>query len=124
MPVGGFLRRLVLAILSFKATISSPKGRQTTKGTLLSPANVVCLKNMNWQEYIVSDKEVQLGKPTIRGTRISVEHLVGLLAQGWKEKDILDNFPQLSRESIQAVFAYLEDCLKDGLMFTPSKKSA
>ena len=40
---------------------------------------------MNWQNYIVSDKEVLLGKPTIKGTRISVEHLIGLYAQGWTE---------------------------------------
>jgi len=44
---------------------------------------------MNWQEYIMSDEEVLLGKPTIKGTRISVEHIVGLLAQGWTEKEII-----------------------------------
>lgn len=43
---------------------------------------------MNWQDYIVSDKEILLGKPTIKGTRISVEHVVGLLAQGWSEEKI------------------------------------
>jgi len=59
---------------------------------------------MNWQEYIVSDKEVLLGKPTIKGTRISVEHLLQLLAQGWSEQEILENYPRLSRLSLQAVF--------------------
>jgi len=93
-------------------------------GTLPSHLNVAYLMDMNWQDYIVSDREVLLGKPTIKGTRISVEHLVGLLAQGWSEKDILDNFPRLTKESLQAVFAYLQDCLKDGLLFTPAKKTA
>ena len=65
---------------------------------------------MNWQNYIVSDKEVLLGKPTIKGTRISVEHIVGLLAQGWNENEILENFPRLTKESLQAVFAYIQDC--------------
>lgn len=78
---------------------------------------------MNWQEYIVSDKEVLLGKPTIKGTRISVEHIVGLLAQGWNEKEILENFPRLTRESLQAVFAYIQDCINDGLLFTPTGKT-
>lgn len=49
---------------------------------------------MNWQDPIVSDKEVLLGKPTIKGTRISVEHIVGLLAQGWTKNEILENFPR------------------------------
>jgi uncharacterized protein (DUF433 family) len=79
---------------------------------------------MNWQNYIVSDKEVLLGKPTIRGTRISVEHIVGLLAQGWSENEILENFPRLTKESLQAVFAYIQDCIHDGLLFTPSRKTA
>lgn len=45
---------------------------------------------MNWQDYIVSDKEVLSGKPTIKGTRIPVEHIVGLLEQGWTENEILE----------------------------------
>ena len=79
---------------------------------------------MNWHEYIVSDKEVLLGKPTIKGTRISVEHIVGLLAQGWTENEILENFPRLTKESLQAVFSYIQDCLNDGLLFTPTRKTA
>ncbi len=93
-------------------------------GTLPNHLNVPYLMDIYWQDYIVSDREVLLGKPTIKGTRISVEHLVGLLAQGWSQKDILDNFPRLTKESLQAVFAYLQDCLKDGLLFTPAKKTA
>jgi len=79
---------------------------------------------MNWQNYIVSDKEVLLGKPTVKGTRISVEHIVGLFAQGWTEKEILENFPRLTKESLQAVFAYIQDCINDGLLFTPTRKTA
>ncbi|MBI1192213.1 MAG: DUF433 domain-containing protein [Bacteroidetes bacterium] len=79
---------------------------------------------MNWQDYIVSDKEVLLGKPTIKGTRISVEHIVGLLAQGWTENEILENFPRLTKETLQAVFAYIQECMHDGLLFTPTKKTA
>lgn len=81
-------------------------------------------QNMNWQEYIVSDKEVLLGKPTIKGTRISVEHIVGLLAQGWTENEIIENFPRLTKESLQAVFSYIQDCINDGLLFTPTKRTA
>jgi len=37
---------------------------------------------INWQEHIVTDKAVLLGKPVIKGTRLSIDHLIGLLAQG------------------------------------------
>jgi uncharacterized protein (DUF433 family) len=79
---------------------------------------------MNWREYIVSEKAVLLGKPTIKGTRLSVEHIVGLMAQGWTEKEILENYPRLTKESLKAVFAYIQDCIQDGLLFTSTKKSA
>ena len=79
---------------------------------------------MNWKDYIISDNEVLLGKPTIKGTRISVEHIVGLLAQGWDEAQILENYPRLTKESLQAVFTYIQECIHDGLLFSPIKKSA
>jgi uncharacterized protein (DUF433 family) len=79
---------------------------------------------MDWRDYIISDKEVLLGKPTIKDTRISVEHIIGLLAQGWTEIDILKNYPRLTKESLQAVFMYIQDCIHDGLLFTPSRKTA
>ena len=79
---------------------------------------------MNWRDYIVSDKEILLGKPTVKGTRIAVEHIVGLLAQGWNETQILENYPRLTKDSLQAVFSYIQECIHDGLLFSPIKQSA
>ncbi len=79
---------------------------------------------MNWKDYIISDKEVLLGKPTIKGTRISVEHITGLLAQGWNEGQILENYPRLKKESLLAVFTYIQECIHDSLLFSPIRKSA
>ena len=79
---------------------------------------------MNWKDYIVSDKDILLGKPTIKGARISVEHIVSLLAQGWSEAQILENYPRLTKQSLQAVFTYIQECIHDGLLFSPIKKSA
>jgi len=79
---------------------------------------------MNWKDHIISDKDVLIGKPTIIGTRISVAHIVNLLAQGWSEAQILENYPRLKKESLQAVFLYIQDCLNDGLLYSPIKKSA
>jgi len=76
---------------------------------------------MKWQDHIISDSEVLMGKPVIKGTRISVEHIIGLLAQGWTETEILENFPRITRESLQAVFAYVQSCIIDGLLFSSQK---
>lgn len=72
---------------------------------------------MKWQDYIVSDRQVILGKPTIKGTRLSVELILELLESGWNEKQILESYPSLTEESIRAVFAYLKDCLQQELYF-------
>jgi uncharacterized protein (DUF433 family) len=79
---------------------------------------------MNWKDFIISDNEILLGKPTVKGTRISVEHIIGLLAQGWNETQILENYPRLTKQSLQAVFSYIQECIHDGLLFSPIKKSA
>ena len=78
----------------------------------------------NWKEHIVTDKEILLGKPVIKGTRLSVDHLIGLLAQGWTEKQVLDNFPRLTQNDLTAVFGYIQDCMKDGLLFNLPKQPA
>ncbi len=78
---------------------------------------------MGWQEHIVSDKEILLGKPTIKGTRISVELILELLAADWSEKAILESYPNLTKTSLKAVFAYLRDCLEQELYF-PLPESA
>ncbi len=71
---------------------------------------------MEWKERIVSDKNVLLGKPVIKGTRISVEFILERLADGWSESKILESYPHLKKEDLQAVFAYLNEFVKDGLM--------
>lgn len=72
---------------------------------------------MIWQNYIVSDKQILLGKPTIKGTRISVEMILELFQSGWTEKQILESYPSLTPDSLRAVFAYLKDCLQQELYF-------
>jgi uncharacterized protein (DUF433 family) len=57
---------------------------------------------MTWQEHIVVDPQVLVGKSVIRGTRLAVEFVVDLLAQGWSEEQILKNYPVLTREDLHA----------------------
>lgn len=72
---------------------------------------------MKWQDYIVSDHQVLVGKPIIKGTRISVELILELFAAGWTEKQILEAYPTISTESLRAVFAYLQACIQQELYF-------
>lgn len=76
--------------------------------------------NINWQDYIISDNQVLLGKPTIKGTRISVELVLELFSAGWTEKQVLDSYPMLTSESLRAVFLHLKDCIQQELYFPVS----
>ena len=79
---------------------------------------------MNWREHVHSDSDVLLGKPVIKGTRLAVELLIERLADGWTEQQLLDSYPRLTRNDLNAVFAYVLDCMHDGLLFEKQKKSA
>jgi uncharacterized protein (DUF433 family) len=70
---------------------------------------------MNWRGHIVSDPDILFGKPHIKGTRIGVEFILDLLASGWNEAKILESYPHLTTEDLQAVFAFIRDCMKDEL---------
>ena len=67
---------------------------------------------MSWQERIVIDPGILVGKPVVKGTRLAVEFIVDLLAQGWSEDEILRNYPGLTREDIQACLSYASAILR------------
>lgn len=72
---------------------------------------------MEWREHIASDPEVLPGKPVVTGTRLSAEFLLSLLAGGWTEKEILDNYPHLTQASLQAVFDFAAESVRDERLF-------
>jgi uncharacterized protein (DUF433 family) len=67
---------------------------------------------MNWEDRIILDPGILVGKPVIKGTRLAVEFLVDLLAEGWTHEQILKNYPQLTAEDIQASLHYASAVLK------------
>jgi uncharacterized protein (DUF433 family) len=67
---------------------------------------------MSWQDRIVVDPQILVGKPIIKGTRISVEFVVDLLARGWMMERILREYDHLTIEDIQACLAYAGELLK------------
>lgn len=66
---------------------------------------------MNWQERIVIEPNILVGKPIIRGTRLAVEFIVDLLAQGWSNEDIIENYC-ITIEDIRACLSYASEALK------------
>jgi uncharacterized protein (DUF433 family) len=79
---------------------------------------------MDWKNRIISDKTILNGKPIIKGTRLSVEFILGRLADGWSENEILENYPGLTRDDLLAVFRYIDEAMKDGLIFNYTLKLA
>jgi len=74
---------------------------------------------MNWKAHIHSNPKILLGKPVIKGTRISVKFVLGLFSEGWTQQQVIENYPTLNPESIQAVFAFATECLKEDVFYTP-----
>ena len=67
---------------------------------------------LDWQERIVIDPDVLVGKPILRDTRLAVEFIIDLLAQGWTETEILRNYPGLTHEDVQACLGYASATLQ------------
>jgi uncharacterized protein (DUF433 family) len=72
---------------------------------------------MNWKSHIHSNPKILLGKPVIIGTRLSIEFILGLFSEGWTEQQILESYPTLTTDSLQAVFAFAAECLKDDVFY-------
>jgi uncharacterized protein (DUF433 family) len=66
---------------------------------------------MNWQDRIVVDPAILVGKPVIKGTRLAVEFIIDLMAQGWTEAEILDSYPGVTHEDVLACLAYASESL-------------
>lgn len=67
---------------------------------------------MSWQDRIMVDPSILVGKPVIKGTRIAVEFVIDLLARGWSKDQILSQYDHLTADDIQACLAYASEVLK------------
>lgn len=66
---------------------------------------------MDWEDRIVLDPEVLVGKPVIRGTRLAVEFIVELLALGWSTDEVVRQYPGVTADDVRACSAYAGDRL-------------
>ncbi len=67
---------------------------------------------MNWEERIIVNPDILVGKPVIKGTRLAVEFVIDLLAQGLSEAEILRNYPGITQEDIKACLGYAAAALQ------------
>ena len=79
---------------------------------------------MNWREYIISDPSILIGKPIIKGTRLSVDFILDLLSNGWTEEQILKNYPGLNKNSLQSVFSFALECMREEKVYDIPTRSA
>lgn len=62
---------------------------------------------IDWEDWIVVDPEVMVGKPVVKGTRITAEFVLQLLAAGSTEATILDSYaPSLTPEAMRGIYAF------------------
>jgi uncharacterized protein (DUF433 family) len=66
---------------------------------------------MPYNDRIVVDPEILVGKPVVKGTRLAVEFIIELLASGWSHAEILKNYPGLTSEDILACLSYASTVL-------------
>ena len=67
---------------------------------------------VDWQERIVIEPDILVGKPIVRGTRLAVEFIIDHVAQGWTEAELLRNYPGLTHEDVQACLGYASATLQ------------
>jgi uncharacterized protein (DUF433 family) len=61
-----------------------------------------------FEDRIVVDPHVLVGKPVIKGTRVPVSLILNLLRHGHDFARIREAYPQLDNEDISAAIAYSE----------------
>jgi uncharacterized protein (DUF433 family) len=73
--------------------------------------------NTKYQNRIIVDPKVMVGKPVIKGTRITVELILRLLAQGQTIEEILKAYPHLKKEDILAALEYATKIIEEEKIF-------
>lgn len=66
----------------------------------------------NYQDRIVQDPQIMVGKPVVKGIRIPVELVLAKLAQNPDLDELFADYPRLTREDVQACLQYAEGLVK------------
>ena len=74
-----------------------------------------------YQDRIVTDPEILVGKPAIKGTRIAVEHVLQQLAANPDTNELFAAYPDLTLDDVKACLAYAQ-ALVEGEDVTPAPR--
>ncbi len=75
-----------------------------------------------YEDLIISDPKIMLGKPIIKGTRITVELILEKLASGETIQQILEAHPRLTYESVRAALSFAAKVLKSDIVYPVIEK--
>ncbi len=70
-----------------------------------------------FDERIVADPAVMVGKPIIKGTRITVEHILNVLGTGRSVEEVIQEYPRLTREDVLVAIQYARRIVEDERVF-------
>jgi uncharacterized protein (DUF433 family) len=64
-----------------------------------------------YEDRIIRDPKILIGKPVTKGTRIPVSLTLNLLANGADNAEIKSDYPGLTDEDIKAAITFAADCV-------------
>ncbi|MEI6026502.1 MAG: DUF433 domain-containing protein [Betaproteobacteria bacterium] len=76
---------------------------------------------MDWHGKIITTPDTLFGRPRIAGTRIGVDFILELKSSGWSDERILEEYPHLKAQDLQAVYAFVQECMADELFILKAK---
>ena len=76
-----------------------------------------------YQDRIVVDPDIMVGKPVVRGTRIPVELVLKRLAQDLDPQSLLASYPRLTLEDVRACLEYAQALVEGEDVFPSVVKS-
>ena len=71
-----------------------------------------------YNDRIIIDPKIMVGKPVIKGTRIPVEIILERLAEDLDLKTLFEDYPRLTTEDVKAFLAYAEAVIEGEDVFS------
>ena len=81
-------------------------------------------QDLEYQQLIISDPAVMMGKPVIAGTRVTVELILEKLAAGETIEEILSAHPRLTRSAIQAALKFAAEALRADVVYPIAQQAS